>query len=47
MIYFTGEDEKSDGQLMAYSYWFCPTCDQIIHDYDDEFEYPEPDNESQ
>jgi hypothetical protein len=43
MVFYEGEDEKSDGRMMDYAYWSCPSCDAIVHDYDDEFEYPEDD----
>ena len=40
MIYYEGEDEKSDGILYPYAYWWCPTCNKEVWDYEDEFEYP-------
>jgi hypothetical protein len=35
-----GEDEKSDGRLVPYSYYNCG-CGRVIYDYEDEFEWLE------
>lgn len=44
--YNTGEDEKSDGKLYPYAYWLCGACGTQVNDFDDEFEYPEWDEEA-
>jgi hypothetical protein len=41
MIYFEGELETEDGSLFPFHHWWCPSCDNVIYDYDEEFEYPE------
>ena len=45
MTYFEGEDEGSGDMLIPYQYWWCPICDLTIHDYDDEFEEPTPEEQ--
>lgn len=39
--YHEGEDEGSGDVLRPYAYWLCGECNTQIHDWDDEFDYPE------
>ena len=41
MTFFEGEDEFGTNELYPYHEWRCSTCSHVVHDYDDEFEYPE------
>jgi hypothetical protein len=45
MVYYKGEDEDLEGNLVPYSSYFCEDCGYVVNDWEDEFEWPEDSNE--
>jgi hypothetical protein len=41
MIYWEGEDEFSSNELRWYAQWTCPNCHHYIRDYEEDFEFPD------